>query len=147
MSLLALKPYTGVQTVMTTELNSLAATTGKAISAALDNGSYLDIWADFELAVTFGTAPVLNTIVELYALRSLDGGTTYPDGSSSILPAPTAYVGGFPVRAVTTAQVIPLYGVPLGPGLYKLLVQNTTAQVFPASGSTLRMNSYSMQVT
>lgn len=142
---LSLKGYTGIQTALSTELNSLAATTGKAISAALDNTTDLDIWADFELKVTFGTAPTLNTIVELYLLPSLDAGTTYPDGSGSVLPPPSLYVAGFPVRAVNTAQVLVVRGIPLPPGLFKVLVQNTTSQAFPASGSTLRMNTYAMQ--
>jgi hypothetical protein len=144
MTILQLKAYTGVQPVMTTELNALGATTGKAISAAMDNSTNLDIWADFELSVTFASAPVLNTIVELYLLPSIDG-ATYPDGSASVLPAPSLYAAGFPVRAVSTAQVIVARGVPLPPGLFKMLVQNTTAQAFPASGSTLDMNSYAMQ--
>lgn len=146
MSTIRLRAYGGVATVLTTELNSLAATTGKAISAALDNTTNLDLWADFELKVTFGTAPTLNSIVELYVLPSVDAGTTYPDGSGSVLPAPPLYAAGFPVRAVTTAQVIVVRGIALPPGLFKVLVQNTTAQAFPASGSTLRMNAYALEV-
>jgi hypothetical protein len=36
-------------------------------------------------------------------------------------------------------------GVALPPGYYKYLVQNTTNQAFPASGSTLRHNTYQLQ--
>lgn len=140
-----LGPYRGSSTAMTTELNSLASSTGKAISSAIDNSANLDLFDDLELDVTFASAPTANTVVELYLLPSLDGGTTYADGSTAILPQSSLYVGGFAVRAVTTAQVMFLRGVALPPGFFKYLVQNTTNQAFPVSGSTLERNPYQLQ--
>jgi hypothetical protein len=150
MSFIQLSPYRGVTTVMSTDLNALAATTGKAISSAIDNSDAvsqptLDLFADLELAVDFVSAPTAGTVVELYLLPSIDGGTTYPDGSTSILPQSSLYVGGFAVRNTTAAQVMVLRGVALPPGTYKYLVQNTTNQAFPATGSTLRQNTYQLQ--
>lgn len=142
MATIQLGSYRGVSTVLSTELNSLAATSGKAISAAIDNSTNLDLFDDLELAVTFGSAPTAGTVVEVYLVISIDGGTNYADGSSTVLPASSSYLGGFAVRAVTTAQRIPIRGVPLPPGSFKYLVQNTTNQAFPASGSTLRRNPY-----
>lgn len=149
MTFIQLSPYQGVATVMSTELNALTQPTGKAISSALDNSDAvaqptLDLFADLELKVTFASAPTAGTVVELYLLPSIDG-TVYPDGSASILPQSSLYVGGFAVRAVTTAQVMVLRGVALPPGSFKLLVQNTTNVAFPATGSTLRMNTYQIQ--
>lgn len=150
MSFIQLSPYQGVTTVMSTELNSLGSSSGKAISSAQVNDDSvaqptLDLFADLELKVTFASAPTAGTVVEVYMLRSIDGGTTYPDGSSSVLPQSNLYVAGFAVRAVTTAQVLSYPGISLPPGYFKLLVQNTTNQAFPASGSTLRMNTYQLQ--
>jgi hypothetical protein len=139
-----LGPYSAVATVMTTELNALAATTGKAISAAQDNSTALALWVDLELAVDFVAAPTANTVIELYLLPSIDG-SVYPDGSASILPQSALYVGGFIVRSTTAAQVMTLRSIVLPPGLYKWLVQNTTNQAFPATGSTLRQATYAMQ--
>ena len=149
MSRILLSPYRGVTTVLTTELNAIIAATGKAISAAIDNympsGTYQgDLFADLELAVDFVTAPTAGTVIELYLLPSIDG-TVYPDGSTSILPQSSLYVGGFAVRNTTAAQVMVLRGVALPPGSYKYLVQNTTNQAFPATGSTLRQNTYQLQ--
>jgi len=149
MSRILLSPYRGVTTVMSTELNALAQPTGKAISATIDNempsGTYQgDLFADLELAVDFASAPTAGTVVELYLLPSIDG-TVYPDGSTSILPQSSLYVGGFAVRATTAAQVMVLRGIALPPGDYKYLVQNTTNQAFPATGSTLRQNTYQLQ--
>ena len=144
MATIQLGPYRGVTTVMSTELNSLAATTGKAISSAIDNSTDLDLFADLELAVDFVSAPTAGTVIELYLLPSVDG-TVYPDGSGSVLPQSSLFVDKFAVRAVTTAQVMVARGVALPPGSLKWLVQNTTNQAFPASGSTLRMNAYQLQ--
>jgi hypothetical protein len=140
-----LGPYAAVATVMTTELNAIAATTGKAISAAQDNSTDLALWADLELSVDFVSAPTANTVIELYLVPSIDGGTTYADGSSSIVPQAALYVGGFVVRNTTALQIMVIRSIVLPPGFYKWLIQNTTNQAFPATGSTLRMATYAMQ--
>ena len=139
-----LGPYRGVSNAMTTELNAIAATTGKAISSAIDNSATLDLFDDLELAVDFVTAPTAGTVVELYLLPSIDG-SVYPDGSASILPQSGLFVGGFAVRNTTAAQIMVLRGVALPPGLFKYVVQNTTNQAFPATGSVLRRNPYQLQ--
>jgi hypothetical protein len=144
MSSIQLAAYRGVSSAMTTELNSLASSTGKAISSAFDNSTNLDLFDDLQLTVTFASAPTAGTVVELYLLPSIDGGTDYADGSTSVLPQSSLYVGGFAVRAVTTAQKMIVRGVALPPGLFKYLVQNTTNQAFPASGSTLERNPYQL---
>lgn len=144
MSSIQLAAYRGVSNAMTTELNSLASSTGKAISSAFDNSTNLDLFDDLQLTVTFASAPTAGTVVELYLLPSIDGGTDYADGSTSVLPQSSLYVGGFAVRAVTTAQKMIVRGVALPPGLFKYLVQNTTNQAFPASGSTLERNPYQL---
>lgn len=144
MATLQLGQYAGIIDAMTTELNALAATSGKAISSAIDNsdiaaGGYL--FDDLALEVTFATAPTAGTVVEVYIVPAVDG-TTYADGSTTVLPQAALYVGGFVVRAVNTAQKLALRGINLPPGLFKYLVQNTTNQAFPATGSKLRRNPY-----
>lgn len=131
--------------VMTTELNALTSSTGKAISAAIDNSTNLDLFDDLQLSVTFASAPTAGTVVELYLLPSVDAGTDYPDGSTTVLPQSALFVAGFAVRAVSTAQVLVVRGVALPPGLFKYLVQNTTNQAFPATGSTLERSPYQLQ--
>ena len=144
MATIQLKQYRGITTVLDTGLNSLAATSGKAISSAIDNSTYLDLFDDLQLNVTFGTAPTAGTVIELYLLPSVDA-STYPDGSSTITPQAALFVGGFAVRAVTTAQVLVVRGIALPPTTFKYLVQNTTNRAFPASGSTLQRNPYQLQ--
>lgn len=144
-----LATYRGVTNVFTTELNALVASTGKVISAALDNtpdGAEVggDLFDDLELLVDFVTGPTAGTVIEMYLLPSIDGGTVYPDGSASIVPQSSLYVGGFAVRNTTAVQTMVLRGIPLPPGFFKYLLQNTTNQAFPATGSTLRRNSYQL---
>lgn len=145
MATIQLAPYRGLTTVMSTELNALGSSSGKAISAAMDNTDNQDLFANLELTVTFASAPTVGTVVELYLLPSLDGGTSYADGSTSVLPQSSLYVGGFAVRAITTVQRLHMRGVSLPPGFFKYLVQNTTNQAFPATGSTLEDNRYQLQ--
>lgn len=139
-----LAPYRGIANAMTTELNALAASTGKAISPAIDNTANGDLFDDLELTVTFAVAPTAGTVVEVYLLPSLDGGSTYADGSSTVTPQASLFAGGFTVRALTTVQRLMLRGIALPPGFFKYLVQNTTNQAFPATGSTLERNSYQL---
>jgi len=69
-------------------------------------------------------------------------------GASGQAPAP-CYVGSFPLRAVTTAQKVPLgLGlalVNLPPTKFKAFLLNKSGQAFPASGSTLKLVPYRHQ--
>jgi hypothetical protein len=123
---------------LTTGLNSLA-NGSTALSAAIDNSSDHFIYIDCELEVTFGTAPALNSPVELYVLPSQDG-TNYADGSAGApgtVPAPHCLRGVFLVRNVTSAQRVILERIEVPPGLYKLLVRNMAGQSMAASGNVL----------
>lgn len=138
-----------IQTLMSTELNSLANGSNKLASSGYDNGANLYLYGLFECNVTFGTNPTAGNLINLYLVPAPDG-TNYDDGTDSIVPPSTFYVGGFPVRAVTTAQKIGLGLVaqaliPLPPVLFKPLLINNSGQAFPASGSTLKMVPYRLQ--
>ena len=88
--------------------------------------------------------------MDLYIIPAPDG-TNYDDnttGASGAAPI-TTYVGGFPLRAVTTAQKVPLgLGltlVNLPPTKFKAFLLNKSGQAFPASGSTVKMVPYRYQ--
>ena len=136
-----------LQSLLTTEVNSLANNARTAASAAYDNSAagFGFLWGEFELVVTFGAAPTAGTGFDLYLIESVDG-TNYTDGSSSVAPPLTSFVGSFPLRAVTTAQRIHLRGVPLPPGKWKALLHNNgTGQTAAASGNTLSVLPYRQQ--
>ena len=138
-----------ISTIASTELNSLANNAG-ALGAEYDNATNLHEFGLFELNVTFGSAPTAGNTVDLYLIPAPDG-TNYDDavtGASGQAPAP-CYVGSFPLRAVTTAQKVPLgLGlalVNLPPTKFKAFVLNKSGQAFPASGSTLKLVPYRHQ--
>lgn len=136
--------YETIVSVMTTELNSLA-NGSRAISSAIGaDATAANLLGDFELAVTFGTAPTLDNTVDLYLVRAADG-TNYEDGNATIRPASNAFAGSFQLRNVTTAQRIVIRDVPLPPGLWKAVVLNSSGQAFPASGSTLKVRPHNYQ--
>lgn len=143
-----------IQTLLSTELNSLANNAGALASTGYDNAntSNLYIWASFELNVTFGSAPTAGSVCELYIIPAPDG-TNYDDtvaAATAYAPSP-ALAGFFPLRNVTTAQKIPLgYGgmrnpITLPPTLFKLFLINKGGQAFPASGSTVKATLYRYQ--
>lgn len=124
------------QSLLSTELNSLANNSNAAHSSSvsLTSAGYLD--AEVELLVTFGTSPTANTPIYVWLLREIDG-TNFEDGSSTVTPTrPPDII--YTVRAVTTAQRIvqTVYDIP--PGTIKPLVRNAgTGQAFASSGNTL----------
>jgi hypothetical protein len=143
---------TGLVALMTTELNSLAAS-----QAALQNSGtnpFYDnsavgnqfFWADFEMVVTFGVAPTNGQTLDLYLIPAPDG-TNFSDGTSGASPVTVAlhYAGSFPMRAVATAQRVTLRGVPLSPVLFKAQLYNGTGQAMAASGNTVKMLPYRQQ--
>ncbi len=140
---MALQKHTAVSassTLLTTEMNSLATGNRTNASAAVDNdgSSNRYLFGTFELVCTFGSAPTAGRTVDLYFLPTLDG-TNYADGSSSVVPSDSGYVGSFAVRAVNTAQRLLLTGVPLPPTDFKVIVANNSGQTMAASGNTLKI--------
>ncbi len=138
--------------MLSTELNALASATAvlqvTGTNPAFDNSAAVGglwLWADFELDVTFASSPTAGKTVDLYLISLAQaGGTTYWDASITAVPT-TLYIGSFPVRAVSTAQLIGFRSVPLPPQPLILLLNNGTDQAFPATGSKVYMNTYGLQ--
>lgn len=63
----------------------------------------------------------------LYIIQAVDG-TNYADGDDAIVPAASALVGVFPVRATTDTQRIALRHVLLPATKFKPLVINKSGQ-------------------
>jgi hypothetical protein len=138
---------TNPATILSTELNALANNNGALTTTAVSNSSDLDLYMDLECAVTFASSPTAGTLLEIYLVRQVDG-TNYEDaagGASPITPG-NGFIGGFVLRAVTTAQRMIIPGVSVPPGDFKVLLVNKSGQAFPASGSTVKANFYREQV-
>lgn len=136
-----------IATVLTTELNSLASGSRKLSGAISNDGATeLNFWDDVELVVTFGTAPSVGEVVSLYLIPAADN-SNFADGSDSVDPPATSFVGSFPLRAVTSAQRLVVRGVQLPPTEFKYLIKNETSQAFASSGNTLKRVPYRTQST
>jgi hypothetical protein len=137
-----------IETVMGADLNSLATAAGEVAGGASPTNLTADslMWADLELAVTFGVAPTANSIVECYLVRQIDS-TNYEDytrGASAVGPS-NGFAGAFMLRAVTSAQRVILPMVALPPTDFRILLINRSGQTMAASGNTLKMRRYSEQ--
>lgn len=134
-----------IQTLMTTELDALANGSSAIAATGYDPTSTGYTHGEFELNVTFGSAPTAEATVDLYLIPAMDGTNyaTTATGASPVQPS-TAYAGGFPCKANTSAQKIPLgvgqagkLELPACP--FKAYVKNGSGQAFPANSSTLKM--------
>lgn len=145
---MALDKYTTMTargTQLGSELNSLASGSYTAASAAYDNSTNLDRYGIAELAVTFGSAPTADSVVQLYIAIAPDG-TNYEDGGSSVRPNPQNFVGHFVVRATTNAQRLVSGRFELPPGKFKFIAYNATGQAFPSTGSTVKLFTFNREV-
>lgn len=148
MATIKLGAYGTAVTVLSTELNSLANANLSAVSATpFDNSVNLNLYADFELLVTFGTAPTVGTTVDLYMATSLDL-TNYEVMPATGTTAAQSWkrVGSFALETAGTAQRIHIWRVPLTAGKAEFQVFNNSGQAFPASGSTVKAYPYSLTV-
>ncbi len=129
--------WTSRSTVLTTELNALAANALTAVGTEIDNSVNLDQWGQLKLAVDFVSAPTAGDYVNVYM-------TTAPDGTNYEDP-PTATSGiqrlvcSIQLQATTSAQVINGPVFRLEPSKCKFVLENKGAQAFPATGSTLTL--------
>lgn len=137
-----------VANLLTTELNSLGSSTGNTLStlgAAFQNTN-ARIYADVEFLAGGTFSPnSAGAFIELWMLRSLDGGSTYEDGGAAVAPGRAADII-IPVRTGTT--ITPRSGAAgliLPPGFYKPIARNQTAATLPASGNLIRFAMYSEQ--
>jgi len=135
------------ETVLSTELNSLASD-GNKLSAAFDNyaSDKLYFYAEFELYLAAQSTRSAGAHVALYILPELDG-SNYSFGDDSTDPSGSNLSATFALDAATNARYVVITGVLLPPTSFKILVENKTGVAFAASGNTLKMRRYNVQGT
>ena len=136
------KAYTAaIASVLTTDLNSLANAATSAATAALDNTTNLDLFADLTFTIaTQGGARSAGANVAVYMVQALDG-TNYDDVHSGT----AELVAVFSLDAATTARQLSRRDIPIPPGLYKYLAVNNTGQTLAASGNLLEHRTHSIE--
>ena len=90
--------------------------------------------------------PTVFALAELYIIRSADG-TNYEDVPSATNPASNAYVGTFIGDDASTAKRSIIPDVPLPPGLWKVVLKNTSGVTFAASGNTIKVREHNVLST
>lgn len=126
----------------TTALNSLAS--GAAVEIDFPNTTENDLNVDFELLVTFASAPTADQTIDFAWRRTLDG-VNFEDSSAARLPA-NGVIGQMSVAASASAQRLILPGVTIPPLSSKLVLRNSTSQAFVSAGNVLRALAYNVGI-
>lgn len=133
----------GSPTNVSAPISSGSASAGAGIlGTQYDNEANKHRFASFELVVTQSTAPVAGEAWLLYFVLAQDG-TNDEDGGTSVQPQKPAETF-FAVRAVTTAQRVTRFSVPLPPFKFKPLLWNDTSQ--SGASVTLNMEVYNEEI-
>lgn len=150
----SLKGYETAQTVLATELNSLAANNVSGLSGAgtgvvLDNTTLLDLYCDFIAHIVFNAAPTAGNVLGLYYSQSVDAGTTYETApaAGATLPQTWKLVGNLTVTGTGTTQDLILKGWPMAPGKFKFQLVNSSGAALAASASTVKAYAYNLLLT
>ena len=132
--------YAGIQTILSTELNSLTNATNSAASSAVDNTTNLNLFMDLELVLgSQGSARSAGATVAIYMVVAVDG-SNYPDVNETT----AELIAVLALDAATTARRAAVRDVPMPPALFKLFARNNTGQTLNASGNTLKYNAHSI---
>lgn len=139
--------YSTPVNVLTTELNTLANNTATAASPAYDNSTNLDVYADFFLHLG-SISPVAPAYVNVYVLVSIDGGTTFPSATGSVLRNQASQLFlTIPLDTTgATAQNIVVRNILLPPGKMKFVLDNQAGASMAASGNTLSIATYNVNL-
>lgn len=131
------------------DLNSLASGGGALSTAAIANGTALDLYADVSFAVTVGGTTTATSYMSLYLLPLNQDGSTYGDGyasSTSVVPTTSYLAASCTVKSgVTSGSTITgmFRGIVLPPGDFKFAISNNLGVALNATAAlTVKYRSY-----
>ena len=131
-------------TYMSTSLNALA-NNGNKLGANVDNSAGKKFMRVEVSLAAQGSARGVGAHVALYALLSVDGGTTHTYGSDSVDPPHAALVECIDFDAATAARVHSV-DIPVPAGHFKMLAENKTGQAFAGTGNTIKYALFSDEI-
>jgi len=122
------------------------ASNAQVLSAAvtLTNPGHRHAWCTLNIPST-SVAVAANTAVLVWFRVSTDGGTTYPDGDASTTPASPPDMT-FPLRAVSTAQVVATYVETMPLGSFKVLIRNDSTGATINTTWSLKCRTHTEQI-
>jgi len=138
----------GTETLMSTDLNSLADDTVNVGAVLPDNTSNQYFYAEFELVLaSVDLSAQSNPAVELYLVPSYDGtnyADTGTDASSTVYP-PAQYLSAvLGVAETNAAHRAVSQHVMIDPIKYTPVVVNKTGAALAAAGNTLKSKYYTV---
>lgn len=134
-----------IQTVLSTELNSLANGADAVSTTAIDNETDQYEFLALELSLASLT-PTTGACVYVFLVPSIDG-TNYDDNGGTITAPNSALVAVFELSTSTTTKRRTARGIRLDPFKYKLVVRNAAGVSLPSSGNTVKARRYNEQVS
>lgn len=141
-------PPSALVTVLSTEMDALPNDSQTVSSAAVSNNTNLDIYVDVELFLNTFTPPTLglDTNIVVYLMEAIDG-VNYPPAGRYLRSTSTQVFCLFTIGITpTTAYRTVVRQVVLPPGTFKLMVDNLTGAQFAASGNTLKLLPYNVNL-
>ncbi|MCK5609053.1 hypothetical protein KAR91_44675 [Candidatus Pacearchaeota archaeon] len=138
----------GTESLMTTDLNSLADTAVNVGAVLPDNTSNRYFYAKFELVLaSVDLSGKVNPAVELYLVPSYDG-TNFADvgtdASTTVYPPMQYFVAALGVAETSSAHRAVSTHILLDPVKYTPVVINMTGAALAASGNTLKSKYYTV---
>ena len=136
-----------VANILTTQLNALANSSGNTLSTV---GSSIQntnarLYADVEFVAGGTFTPTAGAFVELWLLRSLDGGSNYEDGSSTVAPGRPADITMLVRGGTTITPRAGASGLRVHPGFALPIARNQTGASLPATLNLIRWALYTIQ--
>ena len=128
-------------TVLTTELDNLAAAAFSAAGTEIDNATNLDQYAWVEFDYDFADNPHAGDYVTLFMLKALDGTNYQGAGDGTNGPGAHAVVAAIPINFTADhAAHVAMSGVfRLPPCKIKFVLQNNGTRALAASGSVVEL--------
>lgn len=131
------------------DLNSLASGGFALSTAAITNGTSLDLYADVSLIITVGGTTLVSSYLPLFLLPLQQDGSTYGDGSassSSVMPVASYVAASCMIKSgVTSGNTIQaMYkGIVTPPGDFKLGLGNGLGVALNATAAlTMKIRTY-----
>lgn len=109
-------------------LNSLANNSTVA-STANDNSGFLFIGADVQLKFTTGATPTSGGTLNVFILKSVDGGFTYDDSN----PTTAEFLRSIEVTSTPSTSYNTSFFIETLPKFWKILVENKTGDALDAT--------------
>ncbi len=121
-----------ITTALSSEFVSLGSSTMSALSAAIDNSSQLNMFADFQIDVTYSsTAAASGGFIGIYCVPAMDG-SNYATSAVTYTPNLLTSV---PLTTLATQQLITVRNLLLPPMLLKLAIYNGASVGMPTSST------------